>query len=77
MAVTLKILSEKTGFSSATISRVLNNDPSMTVSEDTRRIFLIPPIDSVMPAVPVAVRNAFWQTQWLLALQKCSLPPSK
>lgn len=38
MAITLKILSEKTGFSSATISRVLNNDPSMTVSEDTRRI---------------------------------------
>lgn len=38
MAVTLKILSEKTGFSAATISRVLNNDPSMTVSEATRRI---------------------------------------
>lgn len=38
MAITLKILSEKTGFSAATISRVLNNDPSMTVSEGTRRI---------------------------------------
>ena len=38
MAVTLKMLSEQTGFSPATISRVLNNDPSMTVGEDTRRI---------------------------------------
>ena len=27
MAVTLKMLSEQTGFSPATISRVLNNDP--------------------------------------------------
>lgn len=38
MGVTLKTLSEYTGFSAATISRVLNNDPSMTVSEETRRI---------------------------------------
>ncbi len=38
MAVTLKMLAEYTGFSPATISRVLNNDPSMTVSEETRRI---------------------------------------
>ena len=38
MAVTLKMLSEQTGFSPATISRVLNTDPSMTVGEDTRRI---------------------------------------
>lgn len=38
MAVTLKNLAEQTGFSIATISRVLNNDPTMTVSEETRRI---------------------------------------
>ncbi|MDY4444602.1 MAG: LacI family DNA-binding transcriptional regulator, partial [Butyricicoccus sp.] len=38
MAVTLKTLSEHTGFSIATISRVLNNDPTMTVSEETRRM---------------------------------------
>ncbi|WP_394273217.1 LacI family DNA-binding transcriptional regulator [Butyricicoccus sp.] len=38
MAVTLKMLAEHTGFSPATISRVLNNDPSMSVSEETRRI---------------------------------------
>lgn len=37
MGVTLKTLAEYTGFSLATISRVLNNDPSMTVSEETRR----------------------------------------
>lgn len=34
--VTLRQISEVTGFSSATISRVLNNDPSMSVSEATR-----------------------------------------
>ena len=38
MAVTLKNLAEHTGFSIATISRVLNNDPTMTVSEETRRM---------------------------------------
>lgn len=34
--VTLRQIAELTGFSSATISRVLNNDPSMSVSEATR-----------------------------------------
>ena len=38
MAVTLKTLAEHTGFSIATIPRVLNNDPTMTVSEETRRM---------------------------------------
>lgn len=38
MGVTLKTLAKYTGFSIATISRVLNNDPTMTVGEDTRRI---------------------------------------
>lgn len=33
---TLQQISEMTGFSPATISRVLNNDPSMSVSESTR-----------------------------------------
>lgn len=37
MGVTLKTLAEHTGFSLTTISRVLNNDPTMTVSEETRR----------------------------------------
>lgn len=34
---TLKDLSEYTGYSIATISRILNNDPSMSASEETRR----------------------------------------
>ena len=38
MALTLKTLAEHTGFSIATISRVLNNDPTVTVSEETRRM---------------------------------------
>ena len=38
MAVTLKTLAEHTGFSIATISRVLNNDPTMTVNHESRRI---------------------------------------
>ncbi len=37
MGVTLQTLAEYTGYSLTTISRVLNNDPTMTVSEDTRR----------------------------------------
>ena len=56
MAVTLKMLSEQTGFSPATISRVLNNDPSMTVGEDTRRIIF----DAAhrLPAAPAAAISA-------------------
>ena len=38
MAVTLKKLAECTGFSVATISRVLNNDPTMSAGEETRQI---------------------------------------
>lgn len=38
MAVTLKMLAEHTGFSVATISRVLNNDPTMLAGEETRQI---------------------------------------
>lgn len=38
MGVTLKILAEYTGFSIATISRVLNNDPTMSAGEETRQI---------------------------------------
>lgn len=34
---TLKDLSEYTGYSIATISRILNHDPSMSASEETRR----------------------------------------
>lgn len=37
MATTLKQLAEYTGYSLSTISRVLNNDPSITVGEQTRR----------------------------------------
>ncbi|MFR4977616.1 MAG: LacI family DNA-binding transcriptional regulator, partial [Butyricicoccus sp.] len=37
---TLKELAEYTGFSIATISRVLNNDPTMSVSESTRAAIL-------------------------------------
>ncbi len=37
---TLKELAEYTGFSIATISRVLNNDPTMSVSETTRATIL-------------------------------------
>lgn len=37
---TLKELAEYTGFSIATISRVLNNDPTMSVSESTRATIL-------------------------------------
>ncbi len=37
---TLKELAEYTGFSIATISRVLNNDPTMSVSETTRAAIL-------------------------------------
>lgn len=40
MGVTLKMLAERTGFSTATISRVLNNDPTMSVGEETRRMIL-------------------------------------
>lgn len=38
--VTLRQISELTGFSSATISRVLNNDPSISVTEATRSTIL-------------------------------------
>lgn len=38
MGVTLKTLAEHTGFSVATISRVLNHDPTISVGEETRRI---------------------------------------
>lgn len=38
MAVTLKTIAEQTGFSLATISRVLNHDPTICVGEETRRI---------------------------------------
>ena len=58
MAVTLKMLSEQTGFSPATISRVLNNDPSMTVGEDTRRIILMLRTGSAIPAAPAAAISA-------------------
>ena len=34
---TLKELAEYTGFSSTTISRILNNDPTMAASEETRK----------------------------------------
>lgn len=34
---TLKELSEHTGYSIATISRILNNDPSMSASDETRK----------------------------------------
>lgn len=34
---TLKDISEYTGYSIATISRILNNDPSMSASEETRK----------------------------------------
>lgn len=34
---TLKDLSEYTGYSIATISRILNSDPSMSASEETRK----------------------------------------
>lgn len=37
---TLKELSEKTGYSPATISRILNGDPTLSVTEETRRIIL-------------------------------------
>ena len=37
---TLKELAEYTGFSITTISRVLNNDPTMNVSESTRSAIL-------------------------------------
>lgn len=37
MAVTLKMISEQTGFSQTTISRVLNSDPTFIVEEETRR----------------------------------------
>lgn len=37
MAVTLKMISEHTGFSQTTISRVLNSDPTFIVEEETRR----------------------------------------
>lgn len=37
---TLRELSEKTGYSSATISRILNGDPTLSVTEETRRIVL-------------------------------------
>ena len=37
---TLKELSEYTGFSVTTISRILNDDPTMNASEETRKIIL-------------------------------------
>ena len=37
---TLKELSERTGYSSATISRILSGDPTLSVTEQTRRIVL-------------------------------------
>ena len=37
---TLKELSEHTGYSITTISRVLNNDPTMSVSDATRAAIL-------------------------------------
>lgn len=40
MATTLKKLAEHTGYSLSTISRVLNNDPTITVGEQTRRKIL-------------------------------------
>lgn len=40
MAVTLKDIAERAGVSLATVSRVLNNDPQLSVGEDTRRKIL-------------------------------------
>ena len=37
---TLKEPSEHTGFSVTTISRILNDDPTMIASEETRKIIL-------------------------------------
>ena len=37
---TLKELSERTGYSQATISRILNGDPELSVSPETRRLVL-------------------------------------
>ena len=34
---TLKELADRTGYSPATISRILNGDPSLSVSEEARR----------------------------------------
>ncbi len=34
---TLKELADRTGYSPATISRILNGDPSLAVSAETRR----------------------------------------
>lgn len=77
MAVTLKMLSEQTGFSPATISRVLNNDPSMTVGEDTRRIIFDAAHRLGYSGAPAAAISAPWQIPCLLASQKCSLLPSR
>lgn len=40
MAVTLKDIADRAGVSLATVSRVLNNDPQLSVGEETRRKIL-------------------------------------
>lgn len=47
--VTLKNISEKTGFSVSTISRLLNNDLTLSVTEDTKNIILTAALDLGYP----------------------------
>ena len=35
--VTMKEIAQKSGFSQATVSRLLNGDPTLSVKEETRR----------------------------------------
>ena len=52
MAVTLKDIADRAGVSLATVSRVLNNDPQLSVGEETRRSCPIPKnIDAAQPPV--------------------------
>ena len=75
---TLKELSEYTGFSITTISRVLNNDPTMKVTDATRAAILEAAGKLQYKASPRA-RRAHPESaspSCTLPSPKCSPPPS-
>lgn len=53
--VTLKKIAEKTGFSVSTISRLLNNDVTLTVTEETKNIILQTALDLGYPKEKIKI----------------------
>lgn len=59
---TIREIAEKAGFSQATVSRILNDDPSFSVKEATRQKILSTSIDGVRERPPATNVSPFRKT---------------